>query len=134
MSRPIPVLAHAHGTGPRRRRARGLRVLILALLTAVMVASLTGCSSRHVRAMPGRMVAGLAADDMVLMMQRAGYGEDEILDLGPRLRNDLARTGSARIIQGDRTEAIFAVSDGFVHVSSRRRGSFVYDPSTSEVR
>jgi hypothetical protein len=109
-------------------RAR-LRLIGLLTLTATL-ACLAGCSSGDVVAMPGRDTAGLTAQDLVLILDRAGFDRGEIEDLAPRLRNDLARHGAASIVQDDRTQAMFAISDGRVHISSLRRGSFVYDPTT----
>ncbi len=109
------------------------RVVVLSILVT-MFATLAGCASGRVVPIPGRDTAGLEPEDLVLIMDRAGFSRDEIIDLAPRLRNDLARHGSARIVKGDLTQAMFAISDGRVHVSSLRRGSFVYDPETRSYR
>jgi hypothetical protein len=60
-------------------------------------------------------------------MRRAGFSDQEILDLGPEIRNTLASTGAAMIRIGDKVKAIFAVDGKFLHVSTRARGSFIYD-------
>ena len=120
---PRAVASFAFGRG------RIARPLVLLALVIVLI-GVSGCSSGSVVAMPGRDTTGLTARDMVLILDRAGFDRGEIEDLAPRLRNDLARNGAAKIVQGDRTQAMFAISGGRVHISSLRRGSFVYDPST----
>ncbi len=94
---------------------------------------LGGCSiNGRVLPQPNRAVAALCADDIVLMMDRAGFTENEILHFGTELRNSLGTTGAARIKLDTRTEAVFAVVDGNVHVSSRKRGSFIYNMKTRQ--
>lgn len=77
--------------------------------------------------LPNREVADLSADAVVAIMTRAGFGSEDILELGPALRNSIAAIGAAQIRLGSKTEALFAVIGDNLHVSSRRRGSFVYD-------
>jgi hypothetical protein len=77
--------------------------------------------------LPNRDVAALTPRDIITAMARAGFEKETILELGPRLRNYLAETGAAGIRIGAKTEALFAVIGQNLHVSSRRRGSFVYD-------
>jgi hypothetical protein len=58
---------------------------------------------------------------------RGGFSDQEILDLGPDVRNTLASSGAAMIRIGDKVEALFALDGNFLHVSTRTRGSFIYD-------
>ena len=114
-----------------------LKVLRLGLLLALPMAILAGCANNpdgRVIAMPNRQVAGLDADDVVRVMQRAGFSDEQILELGTELRNGLASSGAAQIRVGDKVESIFAVDGRYLHVSSRRRGSFIYDLKTGRVR
>jgi hypothetical protein len=71
--------------------------------------------------------ADLTADDVVIVMRRAGFTDEQILELGTDMRNAIARTGAAQIRLGKRVEALFAVSGNYLYVSSYRRGSFTYD-------
>lgn len=102
----------------------------LVLLT--LAATLGGCAqSQHpqmrVISLASRDIAPLQADDIVVTMRRGGFSDQEILDLGPDVRNTLASSGAAMIRIVDKVEAIFAVDGNFLHVSTRRRGSFIYD-------
>jgi hypothetical protein len=72
-------------------------------------------------------VAGLTADDVVVVLRRVGFSDDRILKLGTDLRNELARTGAAKIRADNRIEALFVVSGNYLYVTSYLRGSFVYD-------
>ena len=103
-------------------KGAGLALLILA-------AALGGCEPPRMRVIPltGRDIAPLEADDVVVAMRRGGFSDQEILELGPDVRNALACSGMAMIRIADKVEAIFAVDGNFLHVSTRRRGSFIYD-------
>ena len=89
----------------RRQSANGLRVL----------------------ARSGREVVRLSPDDVVRIMQRVGFSDDQILDLGPDLYNALLLSGGAEVLYGKRTEMIFIVSNRQVQIQSHSRGTFVYD-------
>ena len=93
------------------------------------MAGLSGCSREKplLYASPNNEVAALQVVDVCHIMQDAGFSDPQILDMGPDLRNALANQGAAQIQIGSRTEAILAVHKPFVHVSSRTRGTFVYD-------
>lgn len=103
---------------------------LLALLALLLVLpGLSGCSRAKPRLspIPNNEVAALQVVDICQIMQDAGFSDPQILDLGPNLRNALANQGAAQIQLGSRTEAILAVHLPYVHVSSRTRGTFVYD-------
>ena len=107
----------------------------LASIAVLLVISLTGCT--HIRQavtpLPNRDVIALDADAVVRIMRRAGFSDEQILDLGTDLRNSLALTGAARVQIGKKTEAIFAVHAPYLHASSRQRGSFIYNVKTGEI-
>lgn len=101
----------------------------LLFIAIMMLAFICSCSPR-IQVTPianGSDIAALGAKDIVVIMDRAGFSKEQILDHGTRLRNLLAQTGAAQIDIGKNPEAIFAVRGSFVHVSSRSRGSFIYD-------
>ena len=104
-------------------------LLLTVLVLALVLPGLSGCSRAKPRlsAIPNDQVAALQAADVCRIMQDAGFGEPQILDLGADLRNALSSHGAAQIQVGSRTEAILAVHLPYVHVSSRVRGTFVYD-------
>ena len=74
-----------------------------------------------------REVARLSPDDIVCIMQRVGFSDDQILDLGTDLYNALLLSGGADVYYGKGLEMIFAVNNRQVQIQSRSRGSFVYD-------
>ena len=76
---------------------------------------------------PNRDVAALSADDIVRVMQRAGFADDQIIHLCTDLRNSLSSTGAAHIVIDGKVEAIFAVEGERLYIASRLRGSFIYN-------
>jgi hypothetical protein len=116
-----------------------LRARQLAITAAAMglLAAFAGCekpSSLVVTGLDSSDAAGLTADDIVLVMRRAGFADDQILLIGPDLRNQLATCGGARVNGADKVEAVFAVDGQWLHCSSRRKGSFIYDVGKHEWR
>lgn len=95
----------------------------------LLTACLPGCAVNQAQVilLPNRDIAALSADDIVGVMRRGGFSDERILDLGTDLRNMLASSGAAKIRVGDKIEAIFAVDGRCLHVTSRLRGSFIYD-------
>ena len=108
----------------------------------LMVLGLGGCGDQaKVVSLSNRDVAPLTADDIVRIMWRAGFSDDQVLEVGTDLRNSLASTGAAKIMvgkkvdailtvgadRGKKVEAIFSVDSHYLHAASRRRGSFIYD-------
>jgi hypothetical protein len=69
----------------------------------------------------------LNADDIVRIMQRVGFSDQQILDLGPDLYNALRRSGAANVYSGERLEMIMAVNNQQVQIQSTARGTFFYD-------
>ena len=117
-----------HAMGTRGNGAIGRAATAFALgAIVVAMAVLGGCASLKVTPISNTEVGGLTADDVVMLMTRAGFTEKEILEQGAALRNALAIEGAARINNGTQTEAVFAVHYPFIHVSSLRRGSFIYN-------
>jgi hypothetical protein len=74
-----------------------------------------------------RETAKLSPNDVVRIMQRVGFSDEQILELGTDLHNALFLSGGAEVYYGRNMEMIFAVSNQQVHIQSRSRGSFVYD-------
>jgi len=107
-----------------------------ALLFLVMAIGLAGCAGPGARVMAigGQDVVALDADDVVRVMRRAGFSDQQVIDLGTDVRNALASTGGAQVRVGRKVEALFAVDGQYLHGSSRRRGSFIYDLATHEFR
>ena len=108
---------------PRMMRAGGAA---LAMLLAVILGG--GCA-RSMRVIPlgSQTVAALTAEDVARVMRRAGFSDDQILEMGTDVRNALSTTGAAKVRVGKKVEAILAINGHSVQATSRRRGSFTYD-------
>lgn len=97
----------------------------------------TGCAqdqqaqSEDIRLVPlsNREVIHLDAYDIIQIMRRAGFSNEQILKYGKAMRDGLALSGAVqlKIAGSDKTEATFAVNDSCIYISTRLRGSFVYD-------
>ena len=73
-----------------------------------------------------REVADLSPDDVVRIMRRIGFTDEQILELGTAVHDALFLSGAARVVKGNQTEAIVRVSGAQVYVGSRW-GTLVYD-------
>ncbi|MCG3178533.1 MAG: hypothetical protein BIFFINMI_00861 [Phycisphaerae bacterium] len=119
---------------------RGLVRTGLAVMCLVPMLLAGGCGGSppqygaQVVAVPSRDVIALSADDIVRLMQRAGFEDFDIVELGTELRNDLATAGAAKIQRGDKVETIFAVEGDCVYVSSHYSGSAIYDVKAGRFR
>lgn len=102
------------------------------LIALVVLAS--GCAGLRVQPQPGSEVAALEADDVVAVLLRGGFSDEEILEIGPDLRNALALNGGAVVRNRKVTEAVLAVHEELVHVSTRRRGTFIYNIESNRFR
>ena len=76
---------------------------------------------------PSREVADLNPDDVVRIMRRIGFTDDQIIELGTDMHDALFRSGAARVVYKEETEALLSVKGMQVYIGSRSRGSFVYD-------
>ncbi len=117
-------------------------VLVKPLVALVLVSCLAiplgsggvGCAARpqaregalRVTAFSNREQTELSPDDVVRVLRRVGLVDEEILEVGPEMRNALASSGGARLQKGVTVEAMLAVDADRLHVSSRRTGSFIY--------
>jgi hypothetical protein len=111
--------------GKHKIRDAGFLLVVLLLFFNII----TGCASIKSRVIPvgNPEVAALSAEDIARVMLRAGFTDEQILELGTDLRNELSQSGAAQIYIDGKVEAIFAVSSKCIYVSSRTKGSFVYD-------
>ena len=85
--------------------------------------------SQQLRVVPkqGQDTAKLGADHIVRLLQRLGFSDDQILELGTDLHNALWFAGAAQVYYGKHTEAILWVTGDQVQIRSPARGTFVYD-------
>lgn len=96
----------------------------------ILLAGVAGCQTSNrleMKPLGGTAPIGLTADDVVMIMQRAGFSDGEILKSGTELRNALAQFGAVQVRSTDTTEAIMVVRGPYVQVSSQRTGAFVYN-------
>jgi hypothetical protein len=121
----------------------GIVIFVEFVLIAWLSAGFTGCKPLEwpvfgggggggkngglkVKPVSNRDVAALTSDDIVHIMRRAGFSDDQILELGTEVRNALMTSGAAEI-KKDKVEVIFAVRGEYVFVTTRLRGNFIYD-------
>jgi hypothetical protein len=102
-------------------------------LVFILALGMTGCASSttssefRITPLSNKNTIALSADDIVRIMRRAGFSDEQILKLGGRMHDSLLHSGAAQLEIGDRVEAIFAANNNFVYIATRLRGSFIYD-------
>ena len=104
----------------------------------IMVLSLTGCTSYMnsgivVEPLNSQNVLNLSADNVVDIMRAAGFSDEQIIQHGTAVRDGLAQAGAVRIFVNKRVEAIFAVKDQDIYISTELRGLFIYNINTGWV-
>lgn len=77
-------------------------------------------------------VADLSSDDIVRIMRRVGFPDDLILELGGEMHSALRSSGAARVLDKKTVEAILRINGRYVYITSRSRGTFIYDPATGQ--
>lgn len=119
---------------PIRYNSRISSVMILLTLLTILALGVGSCahSDTGIRVIPlsNQSVLALDPDDVVEVMKRAGFSNNQILEYGTDLRDGLAESGAVQIKIGKKVEAVFAInlSDGkCVYISTRLRGNFIYD-------
>ena len=109
-----------------------------ASLFSLLALNIAGCAQTEaeiqVVVLGNQDRAALNAYDIVCILRRAGFSDDQVLECGTDVRNSLALTGSAKIIIDDTVEAILAVDGDYLHVASRQTGSFIYDLKKQQFR
>lgn len=112
-------------TGPTDGCARRA-ALMCALLAAAGCASSDPPAPRiSITSITTSDVVALSPDDVVTIMRRAGFGDEEIVEVGADFRNALSSAGGARVRVDEKVEALFATDGPRLHISSRRTGSFI---------
>jgi len=106
--------------------------LTLLLLLALGVIGCGGTRRSGIQVIPlsSRSVLELNADDVVRIMRRAGFSDQQILDYGTDLRDGLAQSGAVQVKIGKKVEAVFAINldhGPCVYITTRLRGSFIYN-------
>jgi len=102
------------------------RLVTLLLMVLFFV---VGCAQSGFRIEPlsNHDTAHLSLKDIVGLMLQTGFSDDEIHMHGSDLRDVLAKSGAARVYNGDVEEATFTVDGDCVYVSSQSKGMFIYN-------
>lgn len=122
-----------------RYKSRSGGVNIVLLLLALLALGVVGCSS--IRSMfrskgfevipvSNRNVLDLSADDVVQVMRRAGFSDNQILELGTDVHDGMLWSGAVQIKLKDKVEAVFAANGDDVYIGTRLRGNFIYNMNT----
>jgi hypothetical protein len=102
-----------------------ITILSLLLLSLFM----SGCIRTGIQVVPvsSNKVMILSAEDIVQIMQRTGFSNQQIIDYGPALQRSLASYGGAQITIRGKVEVMYAVQGEDIFISSLSRGSFIYN-------
>jgi hypothetical protein len=113
-------------------RSRGVNVVLL--LLALLASGVVGCMSydRGFEVVPvsNRNVISLSSDDVVRIMRRAGFSDEQILDIGAAVHNGMLTSGAVQIKLNNKVEVVFAANGDDVYIGTRLRGNFIYNVKT----
>jgi hypothetical protein len=114
--------------------SRNSGVNIVLLLLTLLASGVVGCMHRargfEVIPVGNRSVIELSSDDVVQVMRRAGFSDDQILELGTDVHDGLLRSGAVQVKLDDKVEVVFAASGDDVYIGTRLRGNFIYNVNT----
>jgi len=110
-------------------------IIAVLLLTPFLLLDGAGCANSggsdsmafQVVPVGSRDVAVMSSDDVVRVMRRSGFSDEQIVELGTQVRNALLLSGAVEIKRGKIIEAIFAVNDNSLFITTRLRGNFIYN-------
>jgi len=119
----------------RKIRISGSGVIIVSLLLALLAFGVVSCAQRGFEVIPlnHQEVLTLSSDDIVRVMRRAGFSDNQILAYGTDLHDALSRSGAAQIKINKTLQAVFAINGDSVYISTRLRGNFIYNMKTGWV-
>ena len=119
----------------RKTRISGSGVIIVSLLLALLAFGVVSCAQRGFEVIPVNYeeVLTLSSDDIVRVMRRAGFSDNQILEYGTDLHDALSRSGAAQIKMSKKLQAVFAINGDSVYISTRLRGNFIYNVKTGWV-
>lgn len=96
---------------------------------------LGGCMRSGIKVVPvpSQDVLTLTPDEVVIILQRIGFSNEQIKKHAWPVRDGLARSGAVRILVDGTAEAGFAIKGDEIFISSRSRGQFIYNINTGWV-
>jgi hypothetical protein len=122
-----------------KQNSQGLKnfdVIFISLLLTLLAFGLSGCvGNRGFEIFPlnNQNVLTLSSDNIVRVMRRAGFSDNQILQYGEDLHLALAQYGAAQIKIRRKLEAVFAINGDAVYISSRVTGNSIYNVKTGWV-
>jgi hypothetical protein len=114
-------------------RYGGFVVVLLLALTIVGCTNNSAYPKLQVIPLNNQNVVALSPDDVVRIMRQAGFSDPQILQYGTDLRNGLSQSGAAQVKAREKVEAIFAAHGDYIYVTTRLRGSFIYNVKKGRV-
>ncbi len=119
----------------RKTRISSSGVIIVSLLLTLLAFGVVSCAQRGFEVIPlsYQEVLTLSSDDIVRVMRRAGFSDNQILAHGTDLHDALSRSGAAQIKISKKLQAVFAINGDSVYISTRLRGNFIYNVKTGWV-
>ncbi len=119
----------------RKTRISGSGVIIVSLLLALLAFGVVSCAQKGFEVIPlnHQEVLTLSSDDIVRVMRRAGFSDNQILEYGTDLHDALSRSGAAQVKISKKLQAVFAINGDSVYLSTRLRGNFIYNVKTGWV-
>ncbi len=119
----------------RKTRISGSGMIIVSLLMALLAFGVVSCAQKGFEVIPlsYQEVLTLSSDDIVRVMRRAGFSDNQILEYGTDLHDALSRSGAAQVKISKKLQAVFAINGDSVYISTRLRGNFIYNVKTGWV-
>jgi hypothetical protein len=87
----------------------------------------TGSNSIEILPISNKDILSLSTDDVRQIMEKAGFSSEQISQYETEVRDALEQTGAVQIKKGNAQEAVLAVRDKEVYVSTRQRDYFIYN-------
>jgi hypothetical protein len=125
-----------------KQNSHGLKnfdVICISLLMMLLALGLGGCTGNRgfeIFPLNNQNVLTLSSDDIVRVMRRAGFSDNQILQHGEDLHIALAQYGAAQIKIRRKLVAVFAINGDDVYISSALFGktqNFIYNTKSGWV-
>jgi hypothetical protein len=106
------------------------RTVVFCLLAAACALGGAGCAPEPpkpiVDAVAAPQQVELTPDDVVNVLRRAGFTNQEILEIGPQVRDAVAASGGVSITFNGKVQAILAAENGLLYITAAGRGTYMY--------